>query len=191
MFGSAVDEHLVKAHYAPWGNNALVRGAYASARPGAYPLRPVLRRPVGDRVWFAGEACSVDDWATVAGAHIRFSLTRQLSHLAVVIQRKVTMQEFSATRIHAEITVRDTAGSGSIPGYRRVLRPRGLPALHAGFAALTHALTRSTCASGRSIDEKTSRTTPSSSTRYVTRPGSRQEKAPYRRRTLLSGSKAI
>ena len=69
MFGSAVDEHLVKAHYAPWGNNALVRGAFASARPGAYPLRPVLRRPVGDRVWFAGEACSVDDWATVAGAH--------------------------------------------------------------------------------------------------------------------------
>lgn len=44
-------------------------GSYASAEPGAYPLRQELRETVADRIWFAGEACSVEEWATVAGAH--------------------------------------------------------------------------------------------------------------------------
>ena len=69
IFGAAIDKHLVKAHFTRWGHNTLTRGSYASALPGAYRLRSVLRRPVGDRVWFAGEACSTDEWATVAGAH--------------------------------------------------------------------------------------------------------------------------
>ena len=69
MFGAAIDRHLVRAHFTRWGHNPLTRGAYASAEPGAYRLRAVLRRPVGDRLWFAGEACSAAEWATVAGAH--------------------------------------------------------------------------------------------------------------------------
>ena len=69
IFGSAVDKRFVKSHFTRWGHNALTRGSYASARPGAYRMRSVLRRPVGDRIWFAGEACSGDEWATVAGAH--------------------------------------------------------------------------------------------------------------------------
>ncbi len=64
-----VDRHLVKAHFTRWGHNTLTRGSYASARPGAYRMRSVLRRPVGERIWFAGEACSSDEWATVGGAH--------------------------------------------------------------------------------------------------------------------------
>ena len=69
IFGGAIDRHLVKSHFTRWGRNPLTRGAYASAEPGGYPFRAVLRRPVGDRVWFAGEACSPGEWATVAGAH--------------------------------------------------------------------------------------------------------------------------
>ena len=69
IFGGSIDRHLVKAHFTRWGHNTLTRGSYASARPGAFPLREVLRRPVGDRVWFAGEACSIGEWATVGGAH--------------------------------------------------------------------------------------------------------------------------
>ena len=34
----------------------------------------------GDRVWFAGEACSEDDWATVAGAHKSGVETAQALH---------------------------------------------------------------------------------------------------------------
>ena len=69
IFGARVRRHLVKAHFTRWGRNPLTRGAYASARPGAYPLRAVLREPVAERVWFAGEACSEGEWATVGGAH--------------------------------------------------------------------------------------------------------------------------
>lgn len=69
IFGGAIARYLVKGHVIRWGANKLTRGSYASAEPGAYRLRAVLRRPVGDRVWFAGEACSVGDWATVHGAH--------------------------------------------------------------------------------------------------------------------------
>ncbi len=69
LFGADVEKHFVKAHFTRWGHNRLTRGSYASARPGAFPLRSVLRESVGDRIWFAGEACSIDKWATVAGAH--------------------------------------------------------------------------------------------------------------------------
>ena len=69
IFGTRIDRHLVRAHFTRWGRNALTRGSYASAAPGAYALREVLREPVAERIWFAGEACSPGEWATVAGAH--------------------------------------------------------------------------------------------------------------------------
>ena len=69
LFGTSVDRQIVAADFVPWGLDPWTRGAYASAEPGAYPLRRVLRQPVGDRIWFAGEACSAANWATVHGAH--------------------------------------------------------------------------------------------------------------------------
>ena len=77
IFGAGIRRHLVKAHFTRWGRNPLTRGSYASARPGAYPLRAVLREPVAERLWFAGEACSEDEWATVDGAHKSGWLTGQ------------------------------------------------------------------------------------------------------------------
>lgn len=70
MFGSTVDREFVKGHVTAWGSNPHTIGSYASAEPGAYPLRAALRAPVGDRIWFAGEACSSSMWAMVAGAHL-------------------------------------------------------------------------------------------------------------------------
>ena len=65
MIGSAV---LGKAgrgrNPAPALSRTDMHGAHSPAL-----MRPVLRQPVGDRVWFAGKARSADDWATVAGAH--------------------------------------------------------------------------------------------------------------------------
>ncbi len=69
IYGGSVDKAFVKASVTSWGKNPLTYGSYASAEPGAYPMRAVLREPVGDRIWFAGEACSSLEWATVAGAH--------------------------------------------------------------------------------------------------------------------------
>lgn len=69
IFGSKVDQELIKAHATQWGKNPYTLGSYASAEPGAHRLRQVLRAPVGKQVWFAGEACSPSLWAMVAGAH--------------------------------------------------------------------------------------------------------------------------
>ena len=69
VFGSAVKDALVAHHIYDWTKNPLVYGAYASAEPGGAWSRRELRRQEADRIWFAGEAMSTDDWATVAGAH--------------------------------------------------------------------------------------------------------------------------
>lgn len=60
-----------------WGREPFTLGSYASADPGAFALRQVLREPVEDRIFFAGEACHVDQWATVAGAHLSGCQTAQ------------------------------------------------------------------------------------------------------------------
>lgn len=69
IFGNDIDKHLVKAVATEWGRNPLTLGAYASAVPGKFDQRKVLRQPVAERVFFAGEACSRYEWATVSGAH--------------------------------------------------------------------------------------------------------------------------
>jgi len=70
MIGSDVDRYLEGNAVTAWRSDPNVRGCYASARPGGTAMRKVLRRPVGDRVFFAGEACHKDLWATVGGAHL-------------------------------------------------------------------------------------------------------------------------
>ena len=69
-FGSSVRRHFVKGHFTDWGADPLARGAYAAARVGHNKKRRLLSRPVGDRIFFAGEA-TVPEWATqVAAAYI-------------------------------------------------------------------------------------------------------------------------
>jgi len=67
IFGSKVDKHLIKAHATSWASNPFTLGSYASAEPGSFHLRKVLRQSVGDRIFTAGEA-TAEEWATVAGA---------------------------------------------------------------------------------------------------------------------------
>jgi monoamine oxidase len=70
MIGAEVDRRYMGGAVTAWTSDPLVRGCYASARPGGYPMREVLRAPVADRVFFAGEACHENLWATVGGADI-------------------------------------------------------------------------------------------------------------------------
>ena len=70
IFGSKIDKHLVKAHATMWGRNPLTIGSYASAEPGKFHLRKILREPVGEKIFFSGEATTPRQWATVNGAHI-------------------------------------------------------------------------------------------------------------------------
>lgn len=67
IFGSKIDKYLIKAHATSWGSNSFTLGSYASAEPGSFHLRKILRQSVGDRIFTAGEA-TANEWATVAGA---------------------------------------------------------------------------------------------------------------------------
>ncbi len=70
IFGSDVRAHFVKGHFTDWGADVWARGAYAAAKVGHNKKRGQLARPVGDRLFFAGEA-TVPKWATqVAAAYI-------------------------------------------------------------------------------------------------------------------------
>jgi monoamine oxidase len=58
MYGPRVDSELVRTGLTHWGSNPYTLGSYAAARPGGSQMHAVLARPVGDRLFFAGDACS-------------------------------------------------------------------------------------------------------------------------------------
>lgn len=68
--GSGARRHFVKGHLTGWAGNPLTRGAYAAARPGHYGARAILAEPVGDRVFFAGEAVAGAYVALCGGAYL-------------------------------------------------------------------------------------------------------------------------
>ncbi|MBW6522315.1 FAD-dependent oxidoreductase [Sphingomonas sp. RHCKR47] len=51
-----------------WRHEAWIEGSYSHARVGHAGERAVLARPVEDRLFFAGEACSPHDFSTAHGA---------------------------------------------------------------------------------------------------------------------------
>ncbi|MCJ2084540.1 FAD-dependent oxidoreductase [Methylobacterium sp. E-005] len=52
-----------------WRHDPWSRGSWAVVPPGHAPARQTLHDPVGDTVWFAGEALSREQWGTVGGAY--------------------------------------------------------------------------------------------------------------------------
>lgn len=70
MFGSAVSGGLIAAHTTTWRTDPLFGGAYSAARPGCGNQRAALARPLDDKVFFAGEACSTRHFSTVHGAYL-------------------------------------------------------------------------------------------------------------------------
>lgn len=68
MFGSNAAAAVVKGALTPWASNPWTRGAYAAASPGRYGAREAFARPVGDRIFFAGEALAGGLIQTCGGA---------------------------------------------------------------------------------------------------------------------------
>jgi len=68
-FGNKFDQFVIKAHATTWGKNEFSLGSYSSARPGKAHLRGGLKSSVGDRIFFAGEATSIN-YGTVHGADL-------------------------------------------------------------------------------------------------------------------------
>lgn len=70
IFGTEVRRHISHGTMTNWAAEPWVRGAYAVAAPGAAEARAVLARPVGERIWFAGEALGGGLIQTAAGARL-------------------------------------------------------------------------------------------------------------------------
>jgi monoamine oxidase len=70
MYGDAAVPRPDAALVTRWAQDPFARGSYSHVRPGGGPAdRRALAEPIGDRVFFAGEATDVEDPATVHGAH--------------------------------------------------------------------------------------------------------------------------
>ncbi|MGL4635922.1 MAG: flavin monoamine oxidase family protein [Beijerinckiaceae bacterium] len=66
--GASVARSLKPLYASSWSTDPLALGSWSVARPGRASARRELRAPIDGRIWFAGEATSIDQWGTVGGA---------------------------------------------------------------------------------------------------------------------------
>ncbi len=69
ILGTDTRKKFVKGTFTRWGHNRWTRGSYAAAAPGGLPYRDILRRPVGNRIFFAGDACHPEGSSSAARAY--------------------------------------------------------------------------------------------------------------------------
>jgi monoamine oxidase len=69
LLGSNFARRVRLLHIHRWGVDPFARGSYSYAFPGKSDCRALLAAPVGDRLFFAGEACSSSDYSTAHGAY--------------------------------------------------------------------------------------------------------------------------
>jgi len=67
--GADIRKRLKPLFGSAWGRDPWALGAYSYARPGDAGARAVLAETVDERLFFAGEACSVNDYSTAHGAY--------------------------------------------------------------------------------------------------------------------------
>jgi monoamine oxidase len=68
LFGTEILKDIRRAKATAWTTNACIGGAYSVLVPGGGEARADLARPLGDRLFFAGEATSPDAFQTAHGA---------------------------------------------------------------------------------------------------------------------------
>lgn len=70
MYGPRADSELLRTGLTHWGSNPYSLGSYSAARPGGSRMHAVMAQPVGDRLFFAGEACARPIYnGSLAGAY--------------------------------------------------------------------------------------------------------------------------
>ena len=69
-YGSDVAAQVGDSAVTNWLNDPHIRGAFSTTRPGQSAARKALREPIGARVYLAGEATSVTQFATCQGAYM-------------------------------------------------------------------------------------------------------------------------
>jgi monoamine oxidase len=69
ILGNDFAKRIKPIHIHCWGADPFARGAYSFAVPGEVGRRATLAAPVDNRLFFAGEACSKNDYSTAHGAY--------------------------------------------------------------------------------------------------------------------------
>ena len=69
LFGSGVCRGLRPVARSSWLNDPFIGGSYSHALPGLSQARQILAAPYENRIFFAGEACSREDFSTAHGAY--------------------------------------------------------------------------------------------------------------------------
>ena len=68
LFGAGFDRRIRRLTATAWAGDPWARGSYSAARPGFARCRSVLAQPVAERIFFAGDACTVDTFGAIHGA---------------------------------------------------------------------------------------------------------------------------
>ena len=68
IYGNDIRSRLHLLATSAWGIDPFARGSYSCALPGHADDRAILARPIDDRLFFAGEACSKDQFGTAHAA---------------------------------------------------------------------------------------------------------------------------
>ena len=69
LLGSNFVRRVKLLHLHLWGTDPFSLGSYSCALPGKADCRALLAAPIDNRLFFAGEACSSDDFSTAHGAY--------------------------------------------------------------------------------------------------------------------------
>ena len=69
IFGADIEKEIAGAVATAWRGDPDIGGGYSGARPGQAHRRADLARPLDDRLFFAGEATSLDFYSTAHGAY--------------------------------------------------------------------------------------------------------------------------
>jgi monoamine oxidase len=68
LYGAEIKNAVKRRHATRWNEEPWVLGATSAASPGAQSARRILTEPIGNRIFFAGEAAHETMWGTVNGA---------------------------------------------------------------------------------------------------------------------------
>ncbi len=88
LLGSDMRRRLSPLLETAWASDPFARGSYSHARVGGADQRAVLAAPVDQRLFFAGEAASLNDFSTAHGAY-RTGIAAAEAVLEAWSQRKV------------------------------------------------------------------------------------------------------